>query len=94
MPIIIQRIGIFVNILAKQYNYNMKLNAKEIIKLLIQKEDLTQKALVKILTQKTGKKYTPDGFSRKINRGTISYNEVVMIADILGYDINFERRKK
>jgi transposase len=71
----------------------MKLNAKEIIKLLIQKEDLTQKALVKILTQKTGKKYTPDGFSRKINRGTISYNEVVMIADILGYDISFERRE-
>ena len=71
----------------------MKLYAKEIIKLLIQKEELTQKALVKILTQETGKKYTPDGFSRKINRGTISYNEVVMIADILGYDINFERRE-
>ena len=71
----------------------MILNAKEIIKIIISKENLTQKTLTKILTEKTGKKYTPDGFSRKLNKGTISYNEVVQIADILGYDVKFERRE-
>ena len=80
--------------MANLYNLNMKLNAKELIKLLIEKEKLTQKELVQILTEKTAKKYTPDGFSRKINRGTISYNEVVMIVDILGYNITFERKEK
>ena len=70
----------------------MKLNAKEIIKLLLTKENITQKELTSILTEKTDKKYTQDGFSREINRGTISYNEVVMIADILGYDIELKQR--
>ena len=71
----------------------MKLNAKEIIKLLLSKENITQKELTEILTEKTNKKYTQDGFSRKINRGTISYNEVIMIADILGYDIELKPRE-
>ena len=73
---------------------NVYNNAREIIKLLISKENLTQKELTAILTEKTNKKYTPDGLSRKLNRGTISYNEVVMIADILGYEIKVERKKK
>ena len=70
----------------------MKFNAKEIIKLLITRENITQKELTKILNDKTDKKYTQDGFSRKINRGTITYNEVAMIADILGYDLELKQR--
>ena len=70
----------------------MKLNALELIKLLIAKEGITQKELTVILSEKTGKKYTQDGFSRKINRGTITYNEVVDIIDVLGYDFNLERK--
>lgn len=70
----------------------MKLYAKELIKLLIAKEDLTQKELTNILTNNTDKKYTPDGLSRKLNRGTITYNEIVSITDILGYDIKIEKR--
>lgn len=71
----------------------MKLNAKELIKLLVTKEGLTQKKLTAILTERTGKKYSPDTFSRKINKGTITYNEIVNIADILGYDIKIEHRE-
>lgn len=71
----------------------MKLNAKELIKLLIAKEGITQKELTKILSIKTGRKYSPDGFSRKINKGTITYNETVNIIDILGYDIEIKRRE-
>ena len=55
-------------------------------------EQIKQKDLAQILTEKTGKKYTSGSLSQKISRGTISYNEVAMIADILGYDINFEQR--
>ena len=70
----------------------MKIYAKELMKMLLAKEDLTQKELAVILTEKTDKKYTPDGFSRKLSRGTITYNEIVSIMDILGYDIKIEKR--
>ena len=70
----------------------MKLNVKELIQLLLTKECLTQKELTKILTERTGKKYTQDGLSRKLNRGTMTYNEAVMIADMLGYQIDINKK--
>lgn len=70
----------------------MRLNAKEIIKIMLTREKYKQKDLAEVLTQKIGKKYTAGSLSQKINRGTISYNEVVMIADILGYDIELKQR--
>lgn len=72
----------------------MKLNAKEVVKVLLNKEGLKQKDLVQILHEATGAKHTPDGLSRKLSRGTISYNEVALIADLLGYDIEFIDRKQ
>lgn len=70
----------------------MKLSAKDLIKLLLSKEDMTQKELASIITNETGKKYTQDGLSRKLNRDTITYREVVLIADILGYEIKIEHK--
>ena len=70
----------------------MRLSAKEIIKVLLNREKVLQKDLVNLLTEKTGKKYTSGSLSQKISRKTISYDEVSLIADILGYDIEFKRR--
>lgn len=69
----------------------MKLNAKELVKLLLTKESLTQKELVQLLNEKTEKKYTQDGLSRKLSKGTITFNEITLIADILGYEISFKK---
>ena len=75
------------------YNaFMLKLQAKELIKLLLSIERVKQKDLVKMLSDKTGKEYTPDGLAHKIGRGSITYNEVLLITDILGYDIKVERR--
>lgn len=71
----------------------MKLTAKEIIRLLLTREGIQQKDLAKVLTEKTQKKYTPGSLSQKIYRDSITYNEVLLIADILGYDIEFVRRE-
>ena len=71
----------------------MKLNAKETVKLLITKEGITQKDLVKLMTEKSAKSYNASGLSRKLNQGTITFNEVVFIADILGYDLVPNRRE-
>lgn len=70
----------------------MKLNAREIVKVLLYKESVKQKDLVQMLNEKSDKPYTPGGLSRKLGRGTISYNEVALIADLLGYDIEFKKR--
>ncbi len=94
MPIKLSSVGIFVNKIANSYNYSMKLKANELIKLLLAKEGLTQKELAVILTEKTSKKYTPDGLSRKLKRGTITYNEVAETVDILGYNIIVERKNQ
>ena len=80
--------------MANLYNYSMKFSAKDLIKLLISREGLTQKKLASIIEGTIGKKYTADGLSRKLNRGTITYNEVAMIADILGYEIKIEPKRE
>ena len=78
--------------MAYMYNYHMKFSAKDLIKLLLSKEDMTQKNLTKLLTDKTGRNYTPDGLSRKLNRDTITFKEVALIVDLLGYEISIEKK--
>lgn len=70
----------------------MEFSAKDLIKLLISKENMTQKELVSLLNKKTDKSYTPDGLSRKLNRGTITFNEVSKIISILGYCIKLDKQ--
>ena len=48
---------------------------------------MTQKALVELLTEKTGKNFRPDSFSQKLINDTIPYREVAQITEILGYEI-------
>lgn len=67
----------------------MKLQAREQIKTLLAQKGKKQKDLVLKLSEITGEKYTPNGFSHKMQRGSITYNEILVIAEILGYDINF-----
>ena len=71
----------------------MRLKAKEIIKVLLSRGHIKQKDLAQALTENTGKKYTQGSLSQKINRGSISYDEVALIADILGYEINFTEKQ-
>jgi hypothetical protein len=71
----------------------MRLKVREQLKALLSQEAMTQKDLVKILTQKTGKKSTPGGLSQKLTRGTLSYNEMMTICEILGYDVQFVKEK-
>jgi len=71
----------------------MKLSSKELIKLLLAKENITQKELVRQICEFTGENYTPDAFSHKLNRGTMSYDEAIMIADILGYELELKKIK-
>lgn len=69
----------------------MKLDVREFVRLLLLKEKMTQKELAELLCEKTGARYTQDGLSHKLNRGSMSFNETVMIAEILGYELDFKK---
>ena len=70
----------------------MRLNVREQIKTLLAQEGITQKELIVMLSKKTEKNYTQTSFAQKLGRGTLSYNEVVAIAEILGYEIQFVKQ--
>ncbi len=69
---------------------DMKSGAKIQIKTLLAQRAVKLKDLAQLLTERTGKPYTPNGLTHKLSRGSITYNEVLQIADILGYKIRFE----
>ncbi len=67
----------------------MSVKAREQIKALLATKNIKMKELCQLLSQKLNKNYSATNLSNKLKRGTISYNEVLMIAEILGYEIKF-----
>lgn len=67
----------------------MSMRAREQIKSLLVAKNITMTELCKMLSDKLGKSYSLTNLSNKLVRGTITYNEVLIIAEILGYKINF-----
>lgn len=67
----------------------MRLKVKEQIKTLLAQEGIMQKELAKLLENKKGQNYSPANLSKKLNKQTLTYNEVLEIAEILGYRIEF-----
>lgn len=57
------------------------------IKLLASLKGLTLSYVAQELGKRLGKHYGLPNLSNKLKRGTISYEEVKIIFDILGYDI-------
>lgn len=70
----------------------MKVQSKHQVKVLLTYEGVKLKDLALMLTEKTGKKYNPSGLSHKINRGRLTYDEMLEVAEILGYEINFSKK--
>lgn len=67
----------------------MNIKAREQIKSLLAAKNIKMKDLCVLLSEKLNKNYSPTNLSNKLKRGTISYNEVLVIAEILGYEIQF-----
>ena len=64
------------------------------IKTLLLQENMTLTELAKIATETTGKQYTVDRLSRKLQNETMKFNEAEMLIKCLGYKINFEKTDK
>ena len=47
--------------------------------------------LSSLMSKQLSKNYSISSLSQKLNRGSISYNEVMLIADVLGFKVSFEK---
>lgn len=65
------------------------MNARGKIKSLIALRCLTITKVAQIMREKTGKPYTFKSLTGKLQRGTLSLDEAYLIADILGYKLEF-----
>lgn len=70
----------------------MNLLVREKIKSLLAENGMTLTQMAELLTKKTGKKCTLANLSSKLVRGTLTYNDVVLLANTLNYKIEFVRK--
>lgn len=73
------------------YNYDMNINQR--VKILLASEAVTLTKVADRLAKEKNKKITMNNLSRKLRSETIKFAEIEMIADLLGYDIEFVKRK-
>ena len=69
------------------------MSAKEQLKILLLKENLTIKQFAPLLSKQTNRHYTPQSISNKLLRGTLRYDEFEDIAKFLGYEIIVKKIK-
>lgn len=92
MSFILSIILFFVKKNHKIYNFNMENRIKKQLKHLLLEEDVKIKDLIPLLSKKAKKEYSYDSFIHRLGRATITYEEMIDIADVLGYDIQFVKR--
>lgn len=66
---------------------------KNEIKSIIVKAGWTITDIAKALSEKTGNHYSVQNLSNKLSRGTLKYKEALDIAEIIGYKIEWVKKK-
>lgn len=66
---------------------------REKIKSMLALKCITITKLAELMTEKTGEKYTFQRISHKLRLNRITLAEAYIIADILGYDLEFVEKK-
>lgn len=67
------------------------MNLRENIKSLLALENVTLTKIAEEMTKRTGKNYSMHNLSQKLSRKTIKFEEIILICEILGYKIKFEK---
>lgn len=63
------------------------MSVREFVKILLAKECMTLTELARLASEKSDKKYTMDGLSHKMRKGSLDFNDVEYFAHLLGYEI-------
>ena len=66
--------------------------AKEEIKVMLARKNLSMRKLIEIVNEHYNRKDTVQNLSNKLNRDSVRYKEVEEIADLLGYKIEFKAK--
>ena len=69
------------------------MNIRDEIKSLLANEAKTMTEIASMIYENENKRSAMSTLSQKLKKGTIRFSEVWQIADILGYDIKFEKKK-
>lgn len=72
----------------------MKRTIRNEIKSVIVREGMTMERIVNRLAENYGWSKSVPNFSGKLTRGTLRYVEALELADSLGYDVVWVKRKK
>ena len=71
----------------------MDFNIRNFIKSKIILAGMTMRDLVEMLHLKYGRSDSVSNLSGKLSRGSLRYDEAMEIADVLGYDIVWQKRR-
>jgi len=70
------------------------MNTRNVIKSILIREGMTMAEIVEKMADQYGWSASVPNFSGKLRRGSLRYQEAVELADALGYDIIWKRRKE
>ncbi len=70
----------------------MQMLVREQVKTLLAQEGIKMKDLAIKMEEISGRTYSLQNLSHRLRRGTLTYNEMLLIADILGYEISFNKQ--
>ena len=70
----------------------VKVRVKKDIKRLLLENDVSITYIAQEMTRVTGKHISRSNISQKLLRGTLKYEEAVLIGEILGYDLKFVQK--
>ncbi len=65
---------------------------KRKLKSLLAEEEIKLKDIAQMLAEKRNCKVLANGLSQKINRGSMKFDEVEEILELIGYEIEFKKK--
>lgn len=71
--------------------HHMEINIRNKIKSILSLNGMTLTHLAKVMSERTGKNYTLASLYSKLKIESLSLREAYLIADILGYEIDFKK---
>lgn len=71
----------------------MDKSSRNQVKVMLAYENVKLKDLAIMLSDRLGRKYTLDGLSHKLRRSRLTYDEMLVISELLGYEICFVKKE-
>ena len=68
-------------------------NIRTYIKTILAENDVTVTQMAEEMSKRLGKTYSQSNLSQKLMRGTLKFDEAILIGEILGYELKYIRVK-